>query len=188
MGQNAKTSALPMHRCALSALASLQPEQAASVLYSIANNPSQLHQAPLPRRSAQNLTEDDMPFEGLTGVAGAILVFEEVIRVRVCLHRFCPHAEVADRAVSCTPRMSACICCVCPTDLRGVSVTCGLPFGCAGAGGAPGAAIGHGLGGATGGLPCHRRPRAGRPLALPGLEGAWLPPTTTGSAHHFSTA
>jgi hypothetical protein len=81
-----------MRRCALSALASLQPEQAASVLYSIANNPSQLHQPPLPRRSAaQNLTtEDDLPFEGLTGVAGAILVFEEVIRVSL----FAPSARM----------------------------------------------------------------------------------------------
>lgn len=89
-----KAIALAVRRCALSALASLQPEQAASVLYSIANNPSQLHQPPLPRRSAQNLTEDELPFEGLTGVAGAILVFEEVIRVSVCPHRFCPHARL----------------------------------------------------------------------------------------------
>ena len=54
------------------------------MLYSLANSPSALHAPPQPRAGAGNLTDEDLPFEGLTGVAGAIIVFEQVIKVSLC--------------------------------------------------------------------------------------------------------
>lgn len=54
------------------------------MLHALANNPSQLqHPRTLPRTFQQNMTAGEHPSlpEGFTGLAGAILVFEEVIKV-----------------------------------------------------------------------------------------------------------
>ena len=73
-------------RCALSALASLQPDQAAFVLTALANDPARLHQ-PASGMTASSSTQNGSALEELagtdmSGVAGAIMVFEQVIRVR----------------------------------------------------------------------------------------------------------
>jgi hypothetical protein len=67
-------------------LASLQPDQAAFVLTALANDPARLHQ-PAPGLAAAGATHDgssleDLPGADMSGVAGAIMVFEQVIRVR----------------------------------------------------------------------------------------------------------
>ena len=72
-------------RLALSALANLQPDQAASVLNALANDPARLHHtaAPAARGNASDgiaLPEDFNGVE-MSGVAGAIMVFEQVIKV-----------------------------------------------------------------------------------------------------------
>ncbi|CAL8470841.1 g10383 [Coccomyxa elongata] len=71
-------------RLALSALANLQPDQAASVLNALANDPARLHHTGAPA-SRENATESVALPEGfngveMSGVAGAIMVFEQVIK------------------------------------------------------------------------------------------------------------
>lgn len=72
-------------RLALSALANLQPNQAASVLNALANDPARLHHtgAPASRGNASEsvILPEDFSGVEMSGVAGAIMVFEQVIKV-----------------------------------------------------------------------------------------------------------
>lgn len=85
-------------RLALSALANLQPDQAALVLNALANDPARLHStgvsAPAGNATGGVALPEEFSGVEMSGVAGAIMVFEQVIKVcllRRTLHPNCQH-------------------------------------------------------------------------------------------------
>lgn len=80
-------------------MASLQPDQAAFVLTALANDPARLHQ-PAPGLATASTTQNGSSLEDLagtdmSGVAGAIMVFEQVVRVRAHLNSLHAPEEIS---------------------------------------------------------------------------------------------